>query len=123
MSALAVNPCRCWHKWWDLKPQPWGVGCTELCLSCPGDHRQLPPLSESGAPWGRTLGLRWVMRHWDSLLTRWPSVGILCQSQGKDWARGGSLGSGPSRPGQRVWSLRVPLEATWVEQLNGPGTT
>lgn len=67
------------------------------------------------------LGLRRVMRHWGSLLTGWPFVGILCHTQGKDWATAGSLGSGPSRPGQRVWGLKGPLEATSVEQFHAVG--
>lgn len=99
--------------WWDALGSA-SVAQVTIGNSLPFQGQE-PHEAEGGTP-GAQVGAK--------TLGQPAFVDILCQSQAKDWARGGPLGSGPSRSGQRVWGgLRVPLEATWAEQLHGPGTT
>lgn len=65
------------------------------------------------------LGCRWVLRHWGSLL-----LWIFCvRARPRTGPEGAPWDQAPPGLARECGDLRVPLEATWAEQLHGPGTT
>lgn len=96
--------------WWDTLGSA-SVAQVTIGNSLPFQGQE-PHEAEGGTP-GAQVGAK--------TLGQPAFVDILCQSQAKDWARGGPLGSGPSRSGQRVWGasgspLRLPGQNSYMAQ-------